>query len=127
VQQAGGNWFRPSVGQVTEIRSTAAGSNDTVLDDPGVSVGFVDLGASSIDVTIVFDTKPADGISTRGGVRRAIYEALHEAGIDLPYQTGVVQKGEGGPRQESCLCWMQPCCRGRDGVSVLGGSAVALG
>lgn len=87
--------YGADVAQVTELLEKAAKSVDAVLDSPGVGIGFVDLGASSIDFAVHYFTKPADFVATQGAVRKAVYDALNEAGVDIPYQTIVVQKADG--------------------------------
>lgn len=84
--------YGANVDDVTAILEKAANSVDAVLADPGVGIGFVDLGASSIDFTVFFYTKPDDFVPAHGDVRKAVYNALNEAGVDIPYQTIVVQK-----------------------------------
>jgi len=84
--------YGADVAQVTEVLENAAKSVDTVLSDPGVGVGFVELGASSLDFTVFFHVLPADFVATTGKVRKAVYDSLNEAGIDIPYQTIVIQQ-----------------------------------
>ncbi len=84
--------YGSDVDEVRTLLTKAAQSVDGVLEAPGASAVFVDLGASSLDFTVFFFTKPADYGPTLGGVRKAVYDALNEAGIDIPYQTVVVQQ-----------------------------------
>ena len=65
------------------------------LSDPGVGVGFVELGGSSIDFTVFYhcDASAAVSVPTNTAVRKAVYDALNAAKIDIPYQTVVVQQG----------------------------------
>lgn len=86
--------YGSDVGQVTEILTKAASSVDSVMADPGVGIGFVELGGSSIDFTVFYncDASPSVSVPTNGAVRKAVYDALNEAGIDIPYQTVVIQK-----------------------------------
>ena len=87
--------YGSDVDQITGILTKAAESVDSVMGDPGVSVGFVELGGSSIDFTVFYhcDASAAVSIPTNGAVRKAVYDALNEAEIDIPYQTVVVQQG----------------------------------
>jgi len=86
--------YGSDVARITEILTKAAESVDTVMADPGVGVGFVELGGSSIDFTVFYhcDADAGVAIPTNGAVRKAVYDALNEAGVDIPYQTIVVQK-----------------------------------
>jgi len=86
--------YGSDVDQVTEILTKAAASVEAVMDDPGVGIGFVELGGSSIDFTVFYhcDAAPTVSVPTNGAVRQAVYDALNEAGIDIPYQTVVIQK-----------------------------------
>lgn len=79
---------------VEELRQ-AAESVEAVLDDPGVGVAFTELGASSLDFRVSFHVPPAELFATTGAVRKAVYDRLNAAGIDIPYQTIVVQQTGG--------------------------------
>ena len=87
--------YGSDVGEVMKILSDATNSVDAVLDTPKMGVAFVDLGASSIDFNVNFYTQPGDFVAAQGAVRRAIYDGLNAAGVDIPYQTIVVQKADG--------------------------------
>lgn len=84
--------YGSDVAEVTAILEKAANSVDAVLSEPGVGVGFADLGASSIDFTVFFHVKGADFVAAHSAVRKAVYDSLNEAGIEIPYQTVVVQQ-----------------------------------
>jgi small conductance mechanosensitive channel len=86
--------YGSDVGQVMEVLRSATNSVEAVLDTPPMGVAFVDLGASSIDFQVNFYTLPADFVDAQGAVRWAIYDGLNAAGVDIPYQTIVVQKAE---------------------------------
>jgi small conductance mechanosensitive channel len=89
--------YGADVAQVIDVLENAAKSVDTVLSDPGVGVGFVDLGASSLDFTVFFHVLPADFVATTGNVRKAVYDSLNDAAIDIPYQTIVIQQAAPEP------------------------------
>jgi small conductance mechanosensitive channel len=89
--------YGADVAQVIDVLENAAKSVDTVLSDPGVGVGFVDLGASSLDFTVFFHVLPADFVATTGKVRKAVYDSLNDAAIDIPYQTIVIQQAAPEP------------------------------
>jgi small conductance mechanosensitive channel len=89
--------YGADVAQVIDVLENAAKSVDTVLSDPGVGVGFVELGASSLDFTVFFHVLPADFVATTGKVRKAVYDSLNDAAIDIPYQTIVIQQAAPEP------------------------------
>ncbi len=84
--------YGADVGQVMEVLARAAASADLVLADPAPAVAFVGLGASSIDFKVLVWAKSTDWIPVQHNVRRAVYEALNEAGIDIPFNQIVVHQ-----------------------------------
>lgn len=78
--------------QVMGILSKAAASVPLVLEDPAVAVAFTGLGASSIDFTVLVWAKSSDWVAVQGAVRHACYDALNEAGIDIPFDQVVVHQ-----------------------------------
>ena len=57
-------------------------------------VAPVRLGASSIDFTVLVWAKSSDWVAVQGAVRHACYDALNEAGIDIPFDQVVVHQAE---------------------------------
>ncbi|MFT5582621.1 MAG: small conductance mechanosensitive channel [Cognaticolwellia sp.] len=72
---------------VSDILAAAARDSALVLEDPDVAVVFVNLGASSIDFTVMVWVEWADWIAVQGDVRTRCYDALNKAHIGIPYQT----------------------------------------
>ena len=79
---------------VMDLLTRAAASVPLVLDDPSVAVAFTGLGASSIDFTVLVWAKSSDWAAVQGAVRHACYDALNEAGIDIPFDQVVVHQAE---------------------------------
>jgi len=75
------------------LRDTAQGC-DLVIDDPATAVAFVGLGASSIDFNVMVWCKSTDWIAVQGQVRHACYDALNDAGVDIPFDQVVVHQAE---------------------------------
>ncbi len=84
--------YGSNVDEVKAILQKAAESVEQVRKEPGVAVGFTGLGASSIDFTVAFFADVPDVLAATGGVRKAVYEALNENGIDIPYNIISVQQ-----------------------------------
>ncbi|TPV93553.1 MAG: mechanosensitive ion channel [Myxococcales bacterium FL481] len=73
------------------VLTEAVEGADLVLKDPAPGVLFVGFGASSIDFKITAWTQAPDYLAMLHGLRERIYNALNEAGIDIPYQQIVVR------------------------------------
>lgn len=84
--------YDSDVDQVVALLSEAARSCEQVLTDPAPGVAFVDLGASSLDFNVMVWTLAADFLPAQHAVRKAIYERLNEAGIEIPFQQVVVHQ-----------------------------------
>ncbi len=84
--------YGSDVGKVMEALSAAAKSVGEVLDDPAPAVAFVGLGASSLDFTVLTWCKAPDYLAMLSNLRRAIYEKLDEAGIEIPFNQIVVHQ-----------------------------------
>ncbi|MBX2801836.1 MAG: mechanosensitive ion channel [Myxococcales bacterium] len=76
--------------KVQKILADAAASCEVVLDEPGVAVAFVAMGASSIDFNVMAWCKSADYLAALADVRTACYDALNREGIDIPFPQMVV-------------------------------------
>lgn len=84
--------YGSDVGEILSLLEKAAAKPDTVLADPAPAVAFVDMGASSINFNVMTWSKAADYLDMLHDVRRAVYEDLNEANIDIPYDQIVVHQ-----------------------------------
>lgn len=84
--------YGADVDQVIAILQRAAKSADLVLQGPAPAVAFVGLGASSIDFTVLTWSRSGDYLGMLHNVRREIYNALNDAGVDIPYNQIVVHQ-----------------------------------
>lgn len=66
--------------------------SDLVLSDPEPSVAFVGFGASSLDFVVRPWSKSGDYIQMMHDVRVALYDALNNAGIEIPFDQIVVHR-----------------------------------
>ena len=80
---------------VRAVLLAAAQASPHVLDDPGVSIVFTDLGASSLEFSVRCWSDSSSHGAMLDDVRSRIYDALAEAGIEIPYQTLVVHSPDG--------------------------------
>ncbi len=86
--------YGADVGRVIEVLQASARTADCVKPDPDVGVAFVGLGASSLDFAVHCWTDAADYLDMLHNVRRAIYEGLGAAGIDIPFNQIVVHQAD---------------------------------
>ena len=84
--------YGADINQVLELLKTAAASVNVVLAEPGPAVAFVDMGASSINFTVMTWSTCDDYLTMLHDVRSACYGALNEAGIDIPFDQLVIHK-----------------------------------
>ncbi len=84
--------YGSDVGKVMEALAAAAKSVSEVLDDPTPGIAFVGLGASSLDFKVLTWCKAPDYLAMLSNLRRAIYEKLDEAGIEIPFNQIVVHQ-----------------------------------
>ena len=84
--------YGADVDEVEQIILGAIKDLPGVLPKPAPAVAFVDMAASSLDFTAFVHTTVEDWLPTHGAVRKAIYNALNEAGIDIPYQQVVIHR-----------------------------------
>lgn len=80
------------VEKVSAILLKAAQGCDKVLKDPAPAVALTGLGASSVDFTVLVSAKNEDFIPFQGDVRKALYDALNEAGVEIPFNQIVVHQ-----------------------------------
>lgn len=86
--------YGADIGQVMEVLRDAASSAEHVLDDPGPAVAFLEMAASSLNFGVHCWCEPANFAIMQHNVRRAIYEKLNEAGIEIPFDQIVVHQAE---------------------------------
>lgn len=84
--------YGADIDQVCEVLREAAGSVEYVLDDPGPVAGFVDMAASSLNFVVHCWAEPDTAVVMQHFVRKAIYEKLGEAGIEIPFNQLVIHK-----------------------------------
>ncbi len=70
-----------------EVLQSAAESVEGRLDDPGVAIVLVELGASSVDWVVRIWCKAEDFWGVKEAATRAVKLALDEVGIGIPYPT----------------------------------------
>ena len=80
--------------QVQEVVLAAAAKSPHVMKDPAPAFAFVNMGASSIDFQVHCFTTPDTFLDMLHDVRSHCYDDLNAAGIDIPYQTITLLKGE---------------------------------
>ncbi|MFT5682075.1 MAG: small conductance mechanosensitive channel [Myxococcota bacterium] len=86
--------YGSDVGKAIEVLQAAANTTALVLDTPAPAVALVGLGASSVDFQVHCWCNSADYLGMMHNVRRALYEGLNEAGIDIPFNQIVVHQAE---------------------------------
>jgi len=86
--------YGSDMGQVLPLLEKVAQGTDLVVAEPAVEVAFVELGASSLDLEVRCWTNAGDYLQMLHNVRRAVYEALNEAEIDIPFSQIVVHQAD---------------------------------
>lgn len=84
--------YGSDVAEVTAILEKAVAEVDLLRKDPGFAVVCTGLGASSVDFTILFHADVPNFIPAGPAVRVAAYNALNEAGVDIPFNQIVVHQ-----------------------------------
>jgi small conductance mechanosensitive channel len=87
--------YGSNVDRVREVVLAAAAKSPHVMAEPAPAFAFVNLGASSIDFQVHCFTTPDTYLDMLHDVRKACYEDLGAAGIEIPYQTITLLKGDG--------------------------------
>ncbi len=80
--------------KVMEVLLKAAKSVDVVLDDPEPAAALVEFGASSVNYKVFIWSKADEWIPALGGTRVAVYNALAEAGIEIPFDQVVMHQAD---------------------------------
>lgn len=78
--------------EVMKILLKAAKTVDNVLDDPEPAAALTSFGASSVNYTVFSWAKSEDWLAVTGGTRVAVYNALNEAGIEIPFDQVVMHQ-----------------------------------
>ncbi len=78
--------------KVMAILLEAAKSVDLVLEDPAPSAVLTSFGASAVNFTVFSWAKSSDWGGVAARTRIAVYNALNEAGIEIPFDQVVVHQ-----------------------------------
>jgi small conductance mechanosensitive channel len=84
--------YGSDIDQVTQVLREAAQSVPDVLTDPEPGIVFTGLGASSLDFAVRIWADNANFFPAQHQVRKAIYERLNAAGIEIPFSQIVVHQ-----------------------------------
>jgi len=85
--------YGSDIDKVAALLAEAAGTEELVMAEPAPAAAFVGMGASSLDFKVlVYCERMGDADALQHGVRRACYDALNAAGIDIPFDQIVVHK-----------------------------------
>ena len=84
--------YGSDIDQVQNLLLEAARSVDEVLDDPEPAVVFTSFGANSLDFAVQVWSKKDDFLAMQHEVRKAVYDCLGTARIDIPYAQVVVHQ-----------------------------------
>lgn len=84
--------YGSDVAKVRQLLLDAVSKVDVVLSDPAPGVAFVDLGASSLDFNIMTWCDAPNYLDMLHKVRKAAYDALNAAGIEIPFNQIVVHQ-----------------------------------
>lgn len=82
------------VNKVREILLPAVAAAPGVLEEPAPAIVLDGLGASSVDIDMQVSCMTDDYLPVSEAVRQAAYDALNEAGIEIPYNQLVIHKAE---------------------------------
>jgi small conductance mechanosensitive channel len=86
--------YGTDLAKAMDVIQKACAASDLVLDDPAPDVAFAGFGASSLDLLARPWSLPDDFPSMQHNVRINIYNALEEAGIEIPFDQIVVHQAE---------------------------------
>lgn len=78
--------------KVMKILTDAASKVTNALSDPGPAAALVEFGASSVNYTVFVWSKSGDWLQVLGDTRVAIYNALNEAGVEIPFDQVVMHQ-----------------------------------
>ena len=86
--------YGSDLNRAIEVVTKAAASAEFVLADPAPAVAFTNFGASSLDLAIHCWTQSENYLGMLHNVRVAVYDALNEAGIEIPFDQVVMHQAE---------------------------------
>ena len=86
--------YGSDVTKVSELLLEAVAGVPTVLEDPAPAAVFMELGASSLDFAVRVWAKNEDFGAMQHAARKAVYDQLNAAGIDIPFNQVVVHQGQ---------------------------------
>lgn len=75
-----------------QVMVSACETVPSVLGDPAPGVVLLGFGASSLDLEVRPWSTSADHLDMLHAVRIALYDALNEAGIEIPFDQIVIHK-----------------------------------
>lgn len=84
--------YGSDIDEVTELLLEAGRSVENVLTDPEPSVAFTGFGASSLDFSVHVWSLTSNFLEIQSGVRKAIYDHLAGAQIEIPFNQIVVHQ-----------------------------------
>lgn len=84
--------YGSDIDQVTELLTHAVGQLEAILEDPAPAVVFVGLGASSLDFAVRVWAKNDEFFPMQHQARKAVYNALNQANIEIPFNQIVVHQ-----------------------------------
>ncbi len=86
--------YGSKIEEVMALLEKTAKATEFVMEEPAPAVIFTGLGASSLDLKVVASATTADYYPMLGKLFIAVYNALNEAGIDIPFNQIVVHQAE---------------------------------
>ena len=92
--------YGADIDHVCKILAEAALSAKYVIAEPAPIAGFVDMAASSLSFVVFCWSESGAAVPMQHYVRRAIYNRLHEEGIEIPFDQLVVHRAESSSKRE---------------------------
>lgn len=87
--------YGADLGKVQAVLLAAANKSELVDHTIAPAIAFVNFGASSLDFKVLVWATPGDFIPMLHNVRCAVYDALNEADIEIPFNQIVVHPADG--------------------------------
>jgi small conductance mechanosensitive channel len=84
--------YGSDIAKVQQVLLGAVSKVDVVLADPAPEVAFVDLGSSSLNFDVKTWCEAPNYLDMLHKVRKAAYDALNAAGIEIPFNQIVVHQ-----------------------------------
>lgn len=84
--------YGTDIDRVVEICTQAAAAVDVVEDSAGVTVAFTNMAASAVEFKVLYFTASDDYLTALHEVRKACYDALNAAGIEIPFDQVVMHQ-----------------------------------